>query len=75
MLNVPGLNDNLFLVRADTQKGYIVQFGRNRCWLKNHRSMVVAKRTVMNKLYILDLADVNHIANVASSVDIWHLSK
>lgn len=40
--------------------------------MKNHRSMVVAKDTPVNKLYLLDLADVNHSANMASGIDTWH---
>ena len=72
VLHVPALNGNLLSVKAATQNDYVVQFGRNRCWVKNQRSMVIAKGTLVNKLYYLDLADIDHTANVASGIDIWH---
>ena len=40
--------------------------------MKNQRRMVIAKGTMADKLYYLDLADVDHTANVVSGIDIWH---
>ena len=40
--------------------------------MKNQRRMVIAKGTMVDKLYYLDLADVDHTANVVSGIDIWH---
>ena len=54
VLHVPRLAENLFSVRSATEKGKIIQFGNNRCWLKDEQGKVRAMGTLRNKLYYLD---------------------
>lgn len=73
VLHIPELNGNLFSVKAVTQRGYIVQFGHSRCWVKNSRRMVCALGTMVNKLYHLDIQSIDHTAASAVAMNVlWH---
>ena len=51
VLYVPKLACNLFSVRAVTQKGQIMQFGQNCCWIKNSRGKLISKGKLVNRMY------------------------
>ena len=70
VLYVPDLAVNLFSVRAVTDKGFIVQFGKNRCWIKDSKRTVRAMGTLVGRMFHLDCESVVSIAAVTS--DIWH---
>jgi hypothetical protein len=74
VLYIPDLNGNLFSVKAATQRGFVVQFGHSRCWIKNRRQMVCARGTLVNKLYYLDIESDDHSAALSaiSSCTLWH---
>jgi len=59
VLYVPKLACSLFSVRAVTQKGQIVQFGENYCWIKNSRGKVIAKGKLVNRMYQLNCETVS----------------
>ena len=83
VLYVPKLACNLFSVRAVTQKGHIVQFGQNCCWVKNSRGTVIARGSLVNRMYQLncETEPTDHSMSIAdASVDkdkrkrlnLWH---
>ena len=72
VLHVPNLNANLFSVKAATQRGFVVQFGHTRCWLKDKYGIVHAMGTIKNKLYYLDMAISEHLACTAKADSVWH---
>ena len=72
VLHVPNLNANLFSVKAATQRGFVVQFGHTRCWLKDKYGIVHAMGTIKNKLYYLDMANSEHLACTAKADSVWH---
>lgn len=74
VLHIPELNGNIFSVKAVTQRGYIVQFGHSRCWVKNSRRTAVCIRNDgVNKLYHLDIQSSDHTAASAVSLSVlWH---
>ena len=70
VLHVPDLKVNLFSVRSAAERGFVVQFGHTRCWVKDNQRKVHATGTLHGKLYYLDTAGDSHVAAVAS--DVWH---
>lgn len=72
VLHVPNLNANLFSVKAATQRGFVIQFGHTRCWLKDKYGIVHAMGTSQNKLYYLDIANREHLACNAKTDSVWH---
>ncbi|XP_067945000.1 uncharacterized protein [Watersipora subatra] len=59
-------------IRAAAKKGYIVQFGHTRCWIKDSRGRVRAMGSPANKLFSLDCVQTEtRYANTAST-EIWH---
>ena len=82
VLYVPKLACNLFSVRAVTQKGQIVQFGQNVCWIKC-RGKVLAKGRLVNRMYQLNcetlstedsmsVADAYVNNNKHGQLNLWH---
>lgn len=73
VLHIPNLNGNLFSVKAVAQRGYVVQFGHTRCWIKNKQKKVCALGTLHDKLYYLDVESYDHSASTATSGNtLWH---
>lgn len=70
VLHVPDLAVNLFSVRAVTDKGYIVQFGKRRCWVKDGKGYVKAMGALVDRMYLMDCELVTDFAAV--SCDVWH---
>jgi len=83
VLYVPKLACNLFSVGAVIQKWHIVQFGQNCCWVKNSRGTVIARGSLVNRMYQLncETKPTDHSMSIAdASVDkdkrkrlnLWH---
>lgn len=56
VLYAPEMTKNLVSIRAATDHGMTILFGRNRCWIRNAKGQVQAMGTMINKLYYLDVA-------------------
>ena len=71
---------NLFSVRSVTQKGMIVQFGYNRCLIKNSSGKVLATGDLTDRMYQMNCETFLHDAFVANDrsedlskqIKIWH---
>ena len=83
VLYVPKLACNLFSVRAVTQKGHIVQFGQNCCWIKKIRGTVITRGSLVNRMYQLncETEPTDHSMSVADAsvnddkrrqLNLWH---
>ena len=80
VLYVPKLACNLFSVRSVTQKGMIVQFGYNRCLIKNSSGKVLATGDLTDRMYQMNFETFLHDAFVANDrsedlskqINIWH---
>jgi len=76
VLHVPQLASNLFSVTAATKKGYVIQFGHTKCWIRDGEKNIQATGTLEGKLYTLDTSRTHtahrddEFANI--SIDTWH---
>lgn len=77
VLYVPKLTCNLFSVKAATQRGNRVKFGRIQCWINGPGGECCGKGSLMEKLYYLDCEPVcKQSVSVATKntgkLDLWH---
>ena len=75
MLYVPKLTSNLFSVRAAAEKGNVIKFRGNKCWISDASGKLRGTGSLVNKLYKLDCEEVTneHFSKIAQeSSDLWH---
>lgn len=57
VLYIPDIKYSLVSIRAATENGMMIMFGRYRCWIKSSHGRVVATGTMYGKLYRIDQPD------------------
>ena len=75
VLYVPELSYNLVSVAKVSQKGKIVKFTSNGCYILDEQHKMVAKAAKIGSLYQLNCRPNHELASVATPVskqDIWH---
>ena len=73
VLYVPELSYNLVSVAKMSQKGKIVKFTSNTCYILDKRHKMIAKAAKMEKLYKLKCKTIHEHAGIATiSKDVWH---
>jgi len=71
VLYVPGLAANLFSVKVATVNGRLVQFRKNRCWVKDMNGYTRAMVSIVGRMYHLDCESISDAAAITG--DLWHL--
>ena len=78
VLYVPDLACNLFSVRAGTQRGNFVKFGRTKCWIRGQSGSLLGMGSLSGKLYRLDCTcdsvppKEQANATCEQTADLWH---
>lgn len=74
VLYVPKLVCNLFSVRAATDMGNNVKFGRSECWITDKDGNLKGKGLLINRLYELDCCISMDCASLAhtNDMELWH---
>ena len=81
VLYVPKLTSNLFSVHFAAQKGNVVSFGHENCWIRNRKRKLIGTGSSLGKLYKLNCAVLKsptEKAKVASGpetrskTELWH---
>ena len=67
VLYVPKLTSNLFSVRAAAEKGNVIKFRGNKCWISDASGKLRGTGSLVNKLYKLDCEEVTseHFSKIA----------